>query len=281
MNDMTIPGTSPFDSIRRTDEAGEHWTGRDLMPLMDYAQWVKFAIVIEKARQALAVVQGESVAAHHFPKRESDGGRWGNQSVEDYRLTRFGAYLVAMAGDDTKQAVAAARVYFAVKTREAEVRDDVDLSDPLAALERTNQNLGKALEIARAERQRADIAERQVAELEPSAAAWDTLADTGADYSAREAAYILNRDPAISTGQNLLLDLLRQWRVIGLDGRPYANHAAHVTLRPRTRLDQSTGERVAARPQVRVTVAGLRYLHKRLGGSAPLDLSQAPGAVAS
>ena len=47
-------------------------------------------------------------------------GSGAQRSVPDFRLTRFGAYLVAMAGDDTKQAVAEARIYFAVRTREAE-----------------------------------------------------------------------------------------------------------------------------------------------------------------
>jgi anti-repressor protein len=55
--------------------------------------------------------------------------------------------------------------------------------------------------------------------------------------------------------------------------RPYANHAAHVTLRPQTRVG-SGGERVQAKPQVRVTVQGLSYLHKRLGGVSPIDFSQ-------
>lgn len=43
------------------------------------------------------------------------------QGIANYRLTRFGACLVAMAGDDTKATVAEARIYFAVKTREAEI----------------------------------------------------------------------------------------------------------------------------------------------------------------
>ncbi|MEU6058037.1 RhuM family protein [Streptomyces sp. NPDC047097] len=48
-------------------------------------------------------------------------GNLGSGDKVDYRLTRFGAYLVAMAGDDTKPAVAQARVYFAVRAREAEL----------------------------------------------------------------------------------------------------------------------------------------------------------------
>jgi DNA-damage-inducible protein D len=126
---------TPFDQVKRLDEHGkEYWTGRDLQPLMDYGQWVKFAAVIEKAKASLAIVEGRDAAEHHFPKRESEGGRWGNQRIDDFRLTRFGAYLTAMAGDDTKQAVAEARIYFAVKTREAEVRPQ--LSGQLAVLEK-------------------------------------------------------------------------------------------------------------------------------------------------
>lgn len=117
-------GGSPFDQIRRTDAYGrEYWTGRDLQPLMEYSRWEDFAEVIKKARDSLALVQGSEQAEHHFREMPEviTGGRWGTQTVGSFRVTRFGAYLVAMAGDDTKSAVAHARVYFAVRTREAEL----------------------------------------------------------------------------------------------------------------------------------------------------------------
>jgi hypothetical protein len=114
--------TSPFDAIRHLDAFGrEYWLGREMQPLMEYSRWEDFATVIEKARDSLALVQGREQAEHHFGISRSDGGRWGNQKLNDYRLTRFGAYLAAMAGDDTKPAVAHARVYFAVRAREAEL----------------------------------------------------------------------------------------------------------------------------------------------------------------
>jgi prophage antirepressor-like protein len=108
--------------------------------------------------------------------------------------------------------------------------------------------------------------------VKPRAEAWDVLADTGSDFSVREAAYILNRDPAINTGERRLFGVLRTWGLIDSRDRPYSNHATHVTLRPRTRTDRRTQEEVPAKPQVRVTVAGLTYLHKRMGGSEPLNL---------
>lgn len=138
---------------------------------------------------------------------------------------------------------------------------------------RLPQSYAEALRELAATVEERDAAKAKVIELHPKADAWDTLADTGADYAAREAAYILNRDPAISTGQNRLLQLLRDWRLIDRFDKPYANHAAHVTLRPQTRV-ASDGERVQAKPQVRITVQGLSYLHKRLGGVAPLDFGE-------
>lgn len=115
--DLTLLGDSPFDAIRRTDEHGEYWTGRELMPLMEYAQWRDFAAVIQKARDALVLIQGEDVAASNFADMRKISA---TKSGKDVRLTRFAAYLVAMAGDDTKRAVAEARIYFAVRTEQAE-----------------------------------------------------------------------------------------------------------------------------------------------------------------
>jgi DNA-damage-inducible protein D len=113
---------SPFESIKEVDADGdERWSARELMPLMDYGRWHEFSVIVEKAKNSLNLVQGSDQAEHHFVICHSDGGRWGNQRLGDYRLTRFAAYLTAMAGDDTKEAVAHARVYFAVRTREAEI----------------------------------------------------------------------------------------------------------------------------------------------------------------
>lgn len=137
----------------------------------------------------------------------------------------------------------------------------------------TSMSPRQLAELVIAEADRADAAEAKVIELQPRAESWDTLADTGADYSVREAAYILNRDPEISTGQQRLFRLLRAWGLIDSRDRPYANHSTHVTLRPRTRTSHTTQEEVPAKPQVRVTVAGLNYLHRKLGGTAPLDVA--------
>ncbi|MEU0426421.1 RhuM family protein [Streptomyces canus] len=106
---------------------------------MQYSRWEDFAAVIRKARDSLALVQGGDAADHHFGISRSDGGRWGNQQLDDFELTRFGAYLVAMAGDGTKEPVAQARVYFAVRTREAEVGALTELEIRRTALARARE----------------------------------------------------------------------------------------------------------------------------------------------
>lgn len=263
---------SPFDAIKREDEGGEYWTGRDLMPLMDYGRWHEFVAVIEKAMASLAVVQGSSQVPHHFAIQHSDGGRWGNQSLDDYRLTRFGAYLTAMAGDDLKEAVAKARVYFAVRAREAEVSAEVRIPGPRREL--TNRELALMVieEADRADRAEAIAAQRgkQLAIAAPKADAWEVLASAEGDMSVREAAFVLNRDPNISTGQNRLFAKLQELSWIDKRKVPYASHDKHVRLRVYTYDDPVTREPVT-RQQVRVTAEGLRLLHKRLGGTSPLS----------
>jgi len=135
-------GASRFDRIRRTDAYGrEYWAGRDMQPLMQYSQWRDFALVIGRARDSLSLVQGEDAAQRHFAETRNmvEIGAGAQRSTQDFHLTRFGAYLTAMAGDDTKEAVAQARIYFAVRAREAELGGLTDLEVRRTALARARE----------------------------------------------------------------------------------------------------------------------------------------------
>lgn len=112
---------------------------------------------------------------------------------------------------------------------------------------------------------------RALAVAEPMAEAWTVLASADGDYSVREAAYILDRDPAIETGQKRLFALLREWRLLDRKNIPYSSHARHVRLRATHYTHPSTGEEMSD-TQVRVTIEGLRYLHKRMGGVKQLQI---------
>lgn len=136
------------------------------------------------------------------------------------------------------------------------------------------QTYAEALRLAATQSEEIEQQRRVLAVTGPKAQAWDTLASADPDYSVREAAYILNRDPAIDTGQNRLFVQMRAMRVIDSRDIPYANHARHVKLRARSFTNRATNEETAAKPQVRITAEGLAYLHKRLGGTAPLRLDE-------
>ncbi|UQE74238.1 hypothetical protein MYK68_16120 [Gordonia sp. PP30] len=161
-NQPALSGPSPFDAIRRTrDDGTEFWSARDLMPLLGYDSWRRFADAIDRAKTAVEA-QGNAVTSH-FAGAVKNPGAEGGRPAEDVELTRFAAYQVAMCGDPRKPEVAAALAYFAIRTREAETAQQVDMSDPLAVIEAESARVAKAVEIARGERIRADRAERRLA----------------------------------------------------------------------------------------------------------------------
>lgn len=129
----------------------------------------------------------------------------------------------------------------------------------------------------------AKVLSARVAELEPAAQSWSTLAEAVGDFAVADAAKILSRDPAIRLGRNRLFTLLDDLRWTyrqQVDGRPRAMQAAIETGRlselPSSHYHPRTGELVLDPPQVRVTVKGLHELHKRLGGLVPVQVPSVP-----
>jgi anti-repressor protein len=108
-------------------------------------------------------------------------------------------------------------------------------------------------------------ARQRVAELEPAAEAWQVLGEGTGNFSLRETAAILNQDPAIKTGQNRLAAFLRDEGLLDAKGRPYVRYARYILQRPMPWTHPHTGEPQLG-TQLRITPAGVAFLHQRLGG---------------
>lgn len=109
-----------LESIKRVtqdEHPMEFWSARDLMPMLGYVKWQKFAEVIERAKESLKVT-GQLAENHFLPAPvKSSGGRPG----EDYFLTRQACYIIAQNGDPRKPEIALAQTYFATQTRKQEL----------------------------------------------------------------------------------------------------------------------------------------------------------------
>lgn len=116
------PEQSPFDSIRQVRPDGtEFWSARDLMSVMGYSKWQAFEVPVTRAAKS-AENQGLDVQVNFTGSRKFSG----TKPAEDFELSRFAAYLVAMNGDPNKPEVASAQAYFAIQTRVAETRPAFD-----------------------------------------------------------------------------------------------------------------------------------------------------------
>lgn len=117
---------SPFDAIRgyRAD-GSEYWTARELMRWLGYTNWQNAEKAIKRAFLALQN-QGQD-AKSQLTEVTKLSNQHNNKVVEivDYELSRLGCYTVAMNADPEKEMVALAQGYFAAKTREAELAQEV------------------------------------------------------------------------------------------------------------------------------------------------------------
>ena len=127
MTDLQPMNEALFENIKHINEYGqEYWSARELIPVLEYNEYRFFKKVIDKAIEACA--SSNNAVSDHFVYAHDmvDIGSGARREVEDYHLSRYACYLVAMNGDPRKRAVALAQTYFAVKTRQQELVENYD-----------------------------------------------------------------------------------------------------------------------------------------------------------
>ena len=115
-----------FESIKHIDENGtEFWYARELQKALEYTEYGKFLPVVEKAIEACRKTGFDE--ENHFA-HVSEMVRIGSgaeRKMESYKLSRYACYLIVMNGDPRKEVIALGQTYFAVKTRQQEIADNV------------------------------------------------------------------------------------------------------------------------------------------------------------
>jgi DNA-damage-inducible protein D len=133
------PHTSPFEDIRRFDDAGdEYWSARELGKILGYVtNYRNFQKAIRKAEEACA--NSEATVSDHFAhvRKMVTIGSGAQRKIDDVRLSRYACYLVVQNADPEKPIVALGQTYFAVQTRRQELADE----DVLAGLSENQRRL--------------------------------------------------------------------------------------------------------------------------------------------
>lgn len=117
-NDEVISG---FEAAKKVTPKGvEYWTARSMQKMLGYADWRNFVAVMEKAAVAVKGM-GRNPAYQFVGFTNMVGiGSGARREYDDFYLTRFACYLIAMNGDATgNPRVAAAQEYFAIIPEQA------------------------------------------------------------------------------------------------------------------------------------------------------------------
>ena len=124
--EITTYSQQTFENIKHIDENGtEFWYARELQKALEYTEYGKFLPVIEKAIEACRKTGFDE--GNHFA-HVSEMVRIGSgaeRKMDSYKLSRYACYLIVMNGDPRKEVIALGQTYFAVKTRQKEISDEV------------------------------------------------------------------------------------------------------------------------------------------------------------
>jgi DNA-damage-inducible protein D len=93
-----IPTAPDFESIKQLSPYGaEYWSARDLAPLLGYQRWENFEVAIKRGITACQQVGQNDTDHFRGATKMIAVGKGGQREVKDYILSRFAAYIIALA----------------------------------------------------------------------------------------------------------------------------------------------------------------------------------------
>jgi DNA-damage-inducible protein D len=142
MTDIIQQVQESFESIKMEDETWfEFWSARDLMAALWYSKWERFSLVIRKAKQncksSWGIIEDNFLDEKEFFQEAGKTHKAWWRPRENYFLTRYACYLVALNADSRFEAVSLAKTYFANQTRKLELyEENIDNEKRLVAREK-------------------------------------------------------------------------------------------------------------------------------------------------
>jgi len=135
-----------LESAKRTASNGqEYWMARDISPILGYSDWRNFRGVLDKAK--MACDSSGAYSSDHFVDTTDvmTGGKGAQIQRENWYLSRYACYLIAMNGESSKPEIATAQAYFAVQTRRQERFDQLTEDEKRMELRERVRNANRML----------------------------------------------------------------------------------------------------------------------------------------
>ncbi len=248
---------NPFERLKKIAPNGApFWSVRELMPVLGYAKWEHLSsIITERVIPSLDNQTAEDqkpLSLSHIAEVKSfvDRVQGGGRQSQDFHISRFAAYLLAMNGDPRKPEIAAAQHYFAAKTREAELSKPRELSTR------------EILELALKNELQKEALQAKVLTDAPKVQAFNQLMDSEGTFLIRVAA------KQLGLGQKALFDFMHDNHILIQGGKdhntPYQEHidAKRFKVVPQV-FEPSPGDKRTTFTTY-VTARGVEYLRQRL-----------------
>ncbi len=131
---LGVPAYATFakrlDACQGTYSSGiEVWRGRDIQRVLNYSTWDKFLPLISRAIEACRNSGKDPRRHFHQTVKMAELGKGATRQTEEWILTRYACYLIALSGDSSKVEIAAAKTYFAIQARRQELQDQQHSAD--------------------------------------------------------------------------------------------------------------------------------------------------------